>query len=165
MAPTRNSSERTFYRTRLTRFLLYPFCVAGFVFTFPLVVAPRGGWPVHVIALVAMLAWALSFKVPGRFGLTIGNRGVVVCHGLWSRSIDWGQIDSFDTRRWGFNQEVGIQLKDGRRALTSLLQGRVVTWRDGATRDIMSILAAAQRDWQQKRSVQAPTPAKLSSLS
>jgi len=111
-----------------------------------------------------MLAWALSFKVPGRVGLTIANDGVVVCHGLWSRSIAWEEIAGFDTRPWFLNQEVGIQLKDCRR-LTPLLQGRVVTWRDGATRDIMSVLVAAQHHWQHERSAHAPTADTLGSLS
>jgi hypothetical protein len=145
------ASQPTFYRTQIARFGLYPLLAAWLVFSLPLIVAPRGGWPIHLGGVVFVLASLWSFRLPGRMGVTVRSEGIVVGHILWSRFIPWENVEQFDTRRWGFNHEVGIRLPDGQRAITSLLQGRVVAWDGGKTRDILSVLNAAKQAAKSRR--------------
>jgi hypothetical protein len=75
-------------------------------------------------------------------GVETGNEGVVVYSPYRTLRLKWSDVAGFETRRWAFNQEIGIRLKDGERIRTSLVQGRVVRWKEGKTKDIMSVLRA-----------------------
>lgn len=128
------------YHTRVARILLYPFGTVtiflGLIVTF----VPRGALLLHIWAAAWTIGAAWLLRRSARLGIDIVEDGIVAYGAFWSKHVPWDEIAGFDTQRWVINQEVGVKLANGERVRTSLLQGRVVAWHGGKTRDILSIL-------------------------
>lgn len=126
----------------MSRLLLYPFCVFGGLLGLLVTLAPSGPLLLHVGTAVCVLGVLWLTKRARQLGIEVTHNGIVVHNTYVTSRLTWAEIAGFDTRRWMVNREVGIRLKEGRRVRTSLLQGRVVTWKGGKTRDIISVLEA-----------------------
>jgi hypothetical protein len=134
--------NRRHYRTHIGLIILYPFCVVGVVLGLLVTLVPRGGVLLHIMTAGCVLgALWLTGRVK-RLGVLVTSENITVYNTYYTRRIAWVDVGGFDTRRWVLNREVGIQLRDGSRIHTSLLQGRFVTWSGGKTRDIISVLQA-----------------------
>lgn len=130
------------YRTSIARIILYPYCVLGLILGAGLVVVPRGALLIHIGAGACVLIALWLTRQVKRLGVKTTDDGMIVYHPYGTSRLAWTDIVGFDTRRWVINQEVGIRLKNGSRVRTSLVQGRVVTWQGGKTRNILSVLEA-----------------------
>lgn len=112
----------------------------GIPITAILTLIPRGAWWIHVwlVACLLALIWlARRIKIQG---VEVTDDGYIVHNAFLTKRLKWHEIDSFYTKRWVFNQEVFVLLKNGEKVRTSLAQGLVVVWKGGRTRDILSIL-------------------------
>lgn len=75
-----------------------------------------------------------------RIGVDVEGSNVVVRGPLQTR-VSKDDIVSVGTRRWFANHVVYLELRDGRRLDTNLIQGARVTWAGGQTSDILMVLA------------------------
>lgn len=74
-------------------------------------------------------------------GIETDKNGIVVYGPVSTRHVGWDEIAGLGVHRWGINREVlHLELVDGRKLETNLIQGRAVTWQDGKTKDIKSVL-------------------------
>lgn len=128
------------YHTRVVRMLLYPFCGVGCLIGLIVTFAPSGALLLHIWAGACTVGIAWLLRRSARLGIGIVDDGIVAYGAFWSKHVQWGEVAGFDTQRWVINQEVGVKLANGERVRTTLLQGRVVAWHGGKTRDILSIL-------------------------
>jgi hypothetical protein len=71
------------------------------------------------------------------------DAAVVVRGPFSSHRVPKRDIVGVGIHRWAVNMVVHLDLRDGRRLETNLIQGALVTWRGGRTKDILSVL---QRD-------------------
>lgn len=128
------------YRTTLSRLIMYPFGGLALCLGLIVTLVPRGAIVLHVVAAICVIVLFLLIRRIKLIGVKTSDDCLIVYNVYATRQLRWVDIDRFDTRRWGINHEVGIWLKSGNRIRTSLVQGRVVRWQRGKTRDIMSVL-------------------------
>jgi hypothetical protein len=73
-------------------------------------------------------------------GIEVSQNGVVVYGSFLTYRVAWRDVAGFASHRVSFSQIVDLKLADGRTIKTSLVQGVSVTWQEGKTRDILSVL-------------------------
>jgi len=105
-----------------------------------LIVVPRGAWWIHVGLFACLLALVWLARRMKTQGVEATGDGYIVHNAFATTRLGWNEINNFYTKRWVFNQEVFVLLKNGEKVRTSLAQGLVVVWKGGRTRDILSIL-------------------------
>jgi hypothetical protein len=88
-------------------------------------------------------------------GVDIDEAGVVVRGPFSSQRVSKDDIIGVGTHRWFVNMVVHFNLRDGRRLGTNLIQGALVTWPGGNTKDILSVL---QRELDTRGKEQEPQP-------
>lgn len=128
------------YRTQRNRFFAYPFGGLAIVVGLIVILAPRGGLAIHISAAgcLAFVLWLIRNAL--RLGIATDEGGVVVYGPISAQRVTWGEIAGLDTHRWSINQIVDLQLVDGRKLNTNLIQGASVTWHGGKTSDILDVL-------------------------
>jgi hypothetical protein len=88
--------------------------------------------------------------------MEVSPSDIVVCHSFRMDRLRWDDVDRLEVHRRGANKEVDLMLTSGRMVHSTLLQGRAVTWQDGKTKDILSVLQAeldAHRQSSPQRSI------------
>lgn len=128
------------YRTRLARWILYPFFVVGIPLGILGTLLPDSRWTFHLWGLACLTAMFWCLWRARILGVEVTDSGYVVHGTLTSKKIGWSEISSIYPQRSGLNRSIRIQVNNGECFRTSLLQGRVVTWEGGRTKDILSIL-------------------------
>jgi hypothetical protein len=119
---------------------MYPFGLILGILGLVLAGAPPTPIPLRVFGLVCIgLAWWFG-TAGGRIGMDIDEAGVVVRGPFSSKRISRTEIVRVGTHKWFVNTVVHLDLRDGRRLGTNLIQGALVTWRGGETRDILAVL-------------------------
>lgn len=146
---------------------MYPFGALIGVLGLVLAGAPPAPILVRVLGLAGIpLAWWFG-TVGGRIGVDIDEAGMVVHGPFRSQRVSRYDIVGVGTHRWFANMVVHLDLRDGRRLGTNLIQGALVTWQDGKTKDILSVLqheldARVLRPDTDRRSANAPTTGRSS---
>lgn len=128
------------YRTRRNQIAIYPFSVL--IGLIGLLLAGASAAPIAArlvgVGLI-LLVWPYT-----RWGLRIGvdiADSEIVVHGPYkSQHLIRDDIVDMGTYRWFANKIVYFDLQDGRRLRTNLIQGALVTWQGGRTKDILSVL-------------------------
>jgi hypothetical protein len=120
--------------------ILYPFIAVGMAVCLLVAFVPRGAWTLHLIPVAGFLILLWLIGRVRRLGIEIVGDGVIAYGTFWSRRIKWDEIDDLELFRWGINQEIKLRLTDGNIVRTNLLQGRVVSWPGGKTKDIFTLL-------------------------
>jgi len=97
--------------------------------------------PVVRIAAVAgiVLCWWMARRA-GRTGLEVDETGIVRLGAFQTQHVTWDEIVGLSTTRVFASVLVYLNLADGRRLQTGLVQGPTVVWQRGETKDIVSVL-------------------------
>jgi hypothetical protein len=121
------SADTRHYRTWRNRVLLYPFGVLAAVLGLAVAGAPVA-LPVRIPTL-AGLAFAFWLIRRGtHVGLEVGTKGIEVYGPFRTQHVSWDQVAGLGTYRWFANKVVELDLSDGRKLETNLIQGALVTW-------------------------------------
>jgi hypothetical protein len=96
--------------------------------------------PVRIVGVVCIpLAW-VYIRRGRRIGVEVGRGGAVVYGPFSTQWVSRDDVLDVGTHRWFMNTVIHLDLRDGRRVETNLIQGALVTWPDGKTTDIRSVL-------------------------
>lgn len=107
-----------------------------------LAIGPHGGLGVRLVTValaaggVGVIFWAK------RIGVEVSRDGLVVRRALETRTLKWQDVGRIEVHPRGISQEVDLMLRNGEMLHTTLLQGRVVIWKGGKTKDILSLLSS-----------------------
>jgi hypothetical protein len=128
------------YRCRRVRLAVEPFGALIVFLGLVLAVGNRPPLPIRLAGAAGILI-GLSFVWWGRrIGVDIDGSTVTVRSPMQVR-VSRDDILGVGTRRWFANRVIYVELRDGRRLDTSLIQGASVTWAGGETHDILAVLA------------------------
>lgn len=134
------SIEGRRYRTRRNQIAVYPFSLL--IGLSGLLLAGASGSP--IAARLVGIGFLLIVWPYTRWGLRIGvdvADGEIIVRGPYkSQRLFRDDIMDMGTYRWFANKVVYFDLRDGRRLRTNLIQGALVTWQGGGTKDILSVL-------------------------
>jgi hypothetical protein len=96
--------------------------------------------PVRIFGLICIpLAWWFG-TIGGRIGVDINEADILVRGLFGSERLSRADIVGVGTHRWFLNFVVHFDLRHGRRLSTNLIQSARVSWKDGRTNDILSVL-------------------------
>jgi hypothetical protein len=144
---------------------MYPFGVVLGVLGLVVAGAAPAPIPVRVFGLICLpLAWWFG-TLGGRIGVDIGAADVVVRGPFGSERLTRAEIVDVGVHRWFLNMVVHFDLSDGRRLGTNLIQGVMVNWEGGTTKDILSVLGHeldAYSPRTKSRRAQPPAPRRIS---
>jgi len=123
--------------------ILYPFYAVTIALSVVVTLQPKGGIALHLYSAVLLigLSWFFFVQIT-RQGVEVTPTALIIRNAFSTSTIKWFDIECFNTRQWFVNHEVMVVLTSGQRIRTVLIQGRVVAWKGGKTRDILSILRA-----------------------
>jgi xanthosine utilization system XapX-like protein len=128
------------YRTWRNRLAVYPFGILIGILGLILAAASPAPVAVRIVGVAGIpLAW-LYIRRGTRIGVEVTNDGIVVYGPLSTQRVSTADVLNVGTHRWFMNQVVHLDLRDGRRVETNLIQGVLVTWHGGKTKDILSVL-------------------------
>jgi hypothetical protein len=96
--------------------------------------------PLRVVGIAAIpLAWAYIWRGV-RIGVEVCDGYIVIYGPFRTQRVSRVDVLRISTHSWFMNTVVHLDLQDGRRIETNLIQGALVTWHGGKTRDILSVL-------------------------
>jgi hypothetical protein len=133
-------TNRRHYRTWRNRVGVYFFGSVIGILGLVLAGASPAPIAVRIVGVAALpLAW-LYVRRGTRIGVEVTNDGIVVYGTFSTQRVSTADVLNVGTHRWFMNQVVHLDLRDGRRVETNLIQGALVTWHGGKTKDILSVL-------------------------
>lgn len=128
------------YHTRIARMILYPFGSVAIVLSLLVALQPRGGILIHLYTAALLIGSIWLFVRITHQGVETTPATLIIRNALKTSTVGWSDIRAFDTRKWFVNHEVMVVLTNGQRIHTALVQQRVVVWKGGQTKDILSVL-------------------------
>jgi Bacterial PH domain len=134
--------NRRHYKTRRNGLAFYPFLVVTVAVGLSIAVAPGGGFLLPLAGGVFIFLAVWFIKRGMRLGVEVGEEGIVVYGPFSTQRVAWDDVVGLDTHRWSINKIVDLKLRDGHTVNTNLIQGALVTWQGGKTKDILSVLQA-----------------------
>jgi RHS repeat-associated protein len=135
-------TQERHYRTRRSRFTLYPFSIVAALLGLLLALASWGGILIHIGGIIALIAMLWIMRNAARMGIRVGEDEIVVYGSFRTHYVAWRDVAGFTTHRVSSSHIVDLKLTDGHTIKTSLVQGVPVTWRGGRTEDVLSVLEA-----------------------
>jgi len=138
-------NQERHYRTRRSRFTLYPFSILAALLGLLLALASWAGLLIHIGGIIAVITMLWITRNAARMGIRVGQDEIVVYGSFRTYHVAWRDVAGFATHRVSFSQIVDLKLADGHTIKTSLVQGVPVTWGGGKTEDILSVLLTELR--------------------
>lgn len=117
------------YRSRRVKWIIYPFAAVAMLLGIVLAATPHHISPAIRVAAVAGVAacWWMARRA-GRLGLEVDETGIVRLGAFQTQHITWDEIVGLSTARVFASVIVYLNLADGRRLQTGLVQGPTVVW-------------------------------------
>jgi hypothetical protein len=129
-----------YYRTLRNRIAIYPFGVV--IGLLGLILAGATSAPIALRIFGAMaIPIAVIYTRRGlRLGIRLNESEVVVYAPFRTLHVQRADVAGVGLHKWFANWVVHIELRDGRRIETNLIEGALVTWKDGKTKHILVAL-------------------------